>query len=164
MSLLRVSKGMGLLEVIIAMFLTTVAIMATMSLQAPSLRTAARSDYFGRAAEILEWQMESTEAYLMNANNTLANAGTGIPLLPTVVNANASATYPVKTSGLAVAAPIINGDTIYTVTTTITGVYLNPVNGFMNTYRVDVQVSWPPLNPTGISQTIFVSRQDTWLM
>jgi Tfp pilus assembly protein PilE len=161
MSLLRVSKGMGLLEVIIAMFLTTVAIMATMSLQAPSLRTAARSDYFGRAAEILERQMESTEAYLMNANNTLANAGTGIPALPTVVNANASATYQVYTSGSP--API-DGDITYTVTTTITGVYLNPVNGFMNTYRVDVQVTWPPLNPTGISQTIFVSRQDTLLV
>jgi Tfp pilus assembly protein PilV len=161
MSLLRVSKGMGLLEVIIAMFLATVAIMATLSLQAPSLRTAARSDYFGRAVEILERQMESTEAYLMNANNTLANVETGIPVLPIAVNANASATYTVNPSGYPAA---INGDTTYTVTTTITGVYPNPVNGFMQIYRVDVQVTWPPLNPTGISQTIFVSRQDTSLI
>jgi len=154
MSFLRISKGMGLVEVVIALFLATVAVLAVFSLQAPGLQTAARSDYLGRAAEILERQLESTEAYVMNPNKLAAI--TGIPAIPGA-GGSATVTYDVNTSGLGVA---INGDATYRISTTITGVAPVPPNTTPY-FRVDVNVTWP-LNPTGISQTIFVSRQDSF--
>lgn len=156
MSFLRISKGMGLVEVVIALFLATVAVLAVFSLQSKGLQTTARSDYLGRAAEILEQQLESTEAYVMNLNNSAAI--TGIPAIPGA-GGSLTAYHYVITSGFGVA---INGDATYYVSTTITGVAPVPPNP--NTtpyYRVDVNVTWP-LNPTGISQTIFVSRQDAF--
>jgi Tfp pilus assembly protein PilV len=148
MSFLRISKGMGLVEVIIAMFLATVAVMAILSLQAPALRTTARADYLGRAAEIMHRQLESTEVYLMNVCNSAAIGNQGIPAIPGV-GGSATSTYNVITSG---PGPAIDGDATYSVSTTITSVSITY-------FRVIVRVTWS-MNATGISQTIFVSRQE----
>ncbi|MEE9911461.1 MAG: hypothetical protein K4571_07025 [Deltaproteobacteria bacterium] len=147
MLLLRTSKGMGLVEVMIAIFLTSTAIFAAFSLQAPAWKAAAKADYTGRASEIMHRQLESTEAYLMNQCNTVASSETGVPAIP-VAGANASSTYNVSVSGLGG----IKGDATYTVTTAIAA-------QTVTYFRVTVTVTWPPLNPTGITQTIFVSRQ-----
>ncbi len=145
MSLLRVSKGMGMVEVIIATFLAAVAVLALFSLQAPALRTTTQSDYLGRAAEILHRQLESTEVYVMNVCNSVAS--TGIPAIP-AAGASATSTYNVITSGL---GPAITGDATYSVSTTITSITATY-------FRIVVNVTWS-LNTTGISQTMFVSRQ-----
>jgi Tfp pilus assembly protein PilV len=153
MSLLRVSKGMGMVEVIIAMFLAAVAVMALFSLQAPALRTTAQADYLGRAAEILHRQLESTEVYLMNVCNSAAT--TGIPAIP-AAGASATSAYNVRTSGLGADT---NGDATYSVSTTITSMPPVPPSVTPTYFRVVVNVTWI-LNTTGISQTIFVSRQE----
>jgi Tfp pilus assembly protein PilV len=150
----RIPKGMGLVEVMVAMFLATVAVISVFSLQAPGLRTTARSDYFGRAAEILERQLESTEVYLMNSCNTVADANVQIPAMPAAPGTVTNSAYDVRTSGLAVS---ITGDASYHVSTTITGLGTTvPPNYF----RVDVKVTWSLNIAGGISQTIFVSRQE----
>lgn len=50
-------RGIGLIEVVLAMFLVTVAIMAILSLQPSAWQTAGKSDFLGRAAEILHKEM-----------------------------------------------------------------------------------------------------------
>ena len=150
MSLLTCTKsnqGMGLIEVVISIFITTVGVMAIFSLMAPGWRTTARADSMGRATEVLSRQLEASEAYIMNSANTLANAALGLPALPGI-GGSAPATYNVITSGSALA---IDGDSTFTVTTTINCVS----SGY---YRVLVNVSWPG-NATGVSQAIYVSRQ-----
>jgi hypothetical protein len=147
---------MGLVEVMIAMFLATVSVMAIFSLQAPAFKTTAKADYLGRAAEILERQLESTEGYVMNICNVNANALQGIPAIP-AAGAVTNAAYNVRTSGL---LADITGDATYNVSTTITG--MPPVLPNLPPYfRVDVRVTWNLNAPviSAISQTIFVSRQ-----
>jgi len=144
----QTDKGISLVEVIIAMFLTTTAILGIFSLQAPAWHSMSKADYLGRASEIMHRQLESTEVYLMNQCNTSASTETGIPAVPGQ-GASASAAYAVQTSGLTAHT---RGDIAYTVTTTISG-------QTANYFRVTVNVKWPPVNSTGISQTIYVARQ-----
>ena len=163
MSKLICSKGMGLVEVMIALFLATVSVTAIFSLQAPAFRTTAQADYLGRAAEIMQRQLENTEVYLMNVCNTAANTDTGIPVIPIAVGGSATSTYCVLTSGsggpCSAIIAIIDGDATYTVSTTIT--YMPPVPPSVTSsyFRVVVNVTWSR-NTTGISQTIFVARQE----
>jgi len=129
------NRGISLIEVVIAMFLTTVAVLAILSLQAPAWKTTARADYLGRAAEIMHRQLENTESFIMNSCNTVTTGG---PTTSTVI-----------TSGQGAA---ISGDATFTVNTTITSIGTN-------IWRVDVQVTWPPLNSTGIRGSVVVARQ-----
>jgi hypothetical protein len=117
-------------------------------MQSPALQATAQADYLGRAAEILQRQVESTEVYLMNVCNNAAQIQTGIPTIPAVGLPPATYQYNVITSGLGTA---VNGDTTYTVTTTITSVTATY-------FRVVVNVTWIPNTP-GISQVFFVARQ-----
>ena len=75
-------------------------------------------------------------------------ATNGIPAIP-AIGASESSTYTVYASGLTAAT---QGDASYTVATTV-------VRTAANDFRVTVTVTWPPLNATGITQTMFVSRQ-----
>ncbi len=145
---LQTNKGMGMVEVMIAIFLTTTAIFAAFSLQSPAWKSAAKADYLGRGSEIMHRQLESTEAYLMNQCNTAASVLNGIPAIP-AAGAAASSNYDVAVSGLAGAT---SGDATYHIVTEITALT-------DNYFRITVTVTWPPLNATGINQTIFVSRQ-----
>ena len=47
------------------------------------------------------------------------------------------------------------GDINFTVTTTITNIATN-------VWRVTVRVSWAPLNPTGITESFVVTRQENF--
>ncbi len=128
-------RGVGLVEVVIAMFLTTVAVLAILSLQAPAWKATARADYLGRAAEIMYRQLENTESFIMNPCNTVTTGG---PTTATVITSGQSAS--------------ISGDATFTVNTTITLIGTN-------LWRVDVQVTWPPLNNTGIRSSVIVAKQ-----
>lgn len=70
------NKGFTLIEVIIAMFITTVGIIAIMSMQPMSWRTATKSDLLGKSAEILQRQLETTELFIMNPDNTVTTGTT----------------------------------------------------------------------------------------
>jgi Tfp pilus assembly protein PilV len=134
MSSLRCNKrGISLVEVVIAVFLTTIGVLAVLSLQPAAWRTAARSDYMGRAAGILQKELETQEVLIMNCCNAVA-AGT--------------TTTNVLASGEAVAQP---GDATFTVTTTITEIVTGSV------WRVDVRVAWA--GHAGIIESIVVTRQ-----
>lgn len=131
-------RGISLVEVVIAMFLTTIAVMAIMSLQPAAWKTAGRSDYMGRAAGILHKELQRQEACIMNSNNTVNTGTTG----PTDVFAGGGTTA--QTSG----------DATFRVTTTITSVGTS-------VWRVTIRVTWTG-NATGISESLIVTRQQAF--
>ncbi len=126
-----------MIEVVIAIFITAVAIMAVFSLVAPSWQNVAKSDLLGRASGILYEQLIRQEAKLMNPCCVVTTGG----LPPMVVN----------TSGETTSQP---GDAQFNVTTTIT-------NLATNVWRVTVRVAWT--GHTGITESLIVNRQDGFL-
>lgn len=129
-------KGFGLLEVVIAVFMTAVGILAIFSLLSPAWRTVGRSDSLGRASGILYEQLMRQESRIMNPCCKI-EVGT----LPTTV----------YTSGQASAQP---GDAQFNVTTNITSVGTN-------VWRVSVRVAWP--GNAGVSESLVVTRQQGFL-
>lgn len=135
MSSLRCNnRGFTLIEVVIAMFLTVVAVLALFSLQPTAWQTSARSDYLGRASGILFETLMVQEARIMNPCNAVTTGTTG----PT----------PVFVSGQAAAQ---SGDAQFNVTTTITSLAAN-------VWRVTVRVAWS--GHAGISESLVVTRQE----
>jgi Tfp pilus assembly protein PilV len=125
---------MGLMEVVIALFLTSIAVLSIFSLQPRAWQTAARSDYMGRAAGILNEQLQTQEALIMNPCNAVTAGTTG----PTAVFASGQTTAQ-------------SGDATFNITTTISVVTTN-------VWRVSVRVAWA--NHPGISESIVVTRQE----
>jgi Tfp pilus assembly protein PilV len=130
------NKGMGLIEIVIAILLTSVGVIAILSLQGSGWKTVARSDYLGRAAGILYQELETVEATLMNPCNAIPG----------------SSTKTVYTSGQG-AVMVGAGDASFAVQTTITNIGAN-------IWRVTVTVRWPPINNTGITEHLIVTRQE----
>jgi Tfp pilus assembly protein PilV len=131
-------KGFGMIEVIIALFMTVVAVLGVFSLVSPAWRTSTRSDYLGRASGILYEELIRQEARIMNPCCSVT-AGT----LPAVA---------VNTSGQTTAQA---GDVQFNVNTTITDLSTATSPNF---WGVTVRVTWP--GHTGISESLVVSRQD----
>jgi hypothetical protein len=111
--------------------------MALLSMQPTAWNTAGRSDFMGRAAGILQSEMERNEIMIMNPNNAVS---TGV--LPN--HSQYASSQTTKQSG----------DVAYTVATTVT-----PLAGATNAWSVKVQVTWPG-NTRGVSETTIVSRQE----
>jgi Tfp pilus assembly protein PilV len=141
------NKGISLIEVLISVFLIFIGILGLMTLQPTAWRSSNRSDFTGRAAMILQQELETHRAFIMNSSNanpcSLSN--------PTV--------YPPSTvyaSGQSDLQP--QGDVAYTVRTTITD--LNPTEPLehLKSWRVLVQITWPG-NNSGITDSIVVGRQ-----
>ncbi len=130
-------KGMGLIEVIIAIFLTAVGIMAILSLQPSAWQTAGRSDYLGRASGILYKTLEDYEARIMNPCNA--------------VTLGAQPQVSIRVSGQGAE---ISGDVTYTVNTTIAQDGTNE-----SAFVVTVTVTWAT-NATGMSESLTVTRQE----
>ncbi|OPY04549.1 MAG: hypothetical protein A4E67_02340 [Syntrophaceae bacterium PtaB.Bin038] len=142
------NRGITIVEVLITLFLTAVGILALLSMQPTSWSAAGRSDFMGRAAGILQSELERSELWIMNPNNAFATAcdATGRNLFvggPCTRTINASSQ----------AAPQA-GDVPYTVATTVT-----PLAGATNAWTVRVQVTWPG-NTRGITESTIVSRQE----
>ena len=132
-----INRGFTLVEVLIAIFLTVVAVLGTLALISPGWKMAAQSDYLGRASGILYERLAMEEARILNPCNAVTTGG------PTEIT--------VFASGQTTAQP---GDVQFKVSTTIT----SPAT---NVWQVRVQVSWPPLNPTGsITESLIVTRQE----
>jgi Tfp pilus assembly protein PilE len=129
-------RGFTLVEVVIAMFLTIVAILGTLALISPGWKTVAKSDYLGRASGILYEQLMTQEAWIMNPCRSVTTGG------------------PTETTVFASGQPTPQpGDVQFKVTTTIASI--------PPAWLVTVRVSWPPLNPTGsITESLMVTRQE----
>jgi Tfp pilus assembly protein PilV len=127
-------RGISLIEVVIAMFLTTVGVLAILSLQAPAWKTVARSDYLSRASSILYKTLEDNETWIMNPCNAVT-VGTSGPVAVLVSRDGAD-----------------SGDASYDVTTTIT-------TSGAGAWLVTVTVTWSG-NTTGIQESLLVSRQE----
>jgi hypothetical protein len=141
-------KGVGLIEVLIAIFLTATGIMAVLSLQPQGWRTMAKADYLGRASGILYKTLQNHETIILN------------PCLPVTL-------YPVSSplvESVTVSdqASAIAGDITYTVTTSITIDTVGVLNVTPQVYRVTVTVTWPPINTTGITESQLVTTQDDY--
>jgi len=136
-------RGITLIESMIAILILGIGLVGLLSMQSPSWRTAARTDYLGRAAEILSKQLTDREALIMNPCNTNADI---VP--PTGETRTRNDT--IRTSGQGANQ---SDDIAFTVVTTTTGLGAN-------VWRVTVRVSWPPLNSAGISESIVVTRQE----
>lgn len=133
------NKGITIVEVLITLFLTAVGIMALLSMQPISWQTAGRSDFMGRAAGILQSELERNEIRIMNPVNTVSTGTTTRTMYPSNLT---SGTTPQK------------GDVPYTVATTISSLG-------STAWRVDVRVTWPG-NNRGIAESMTVTRQETF--
>lgn len=134
-------RGIGLIEVVIAIFLTTVGVLAILSMQPSSWRAVAKSDYLGRGAGILHRELELREAWIMNPCNDMSAATGNRPTKTVTVSGS---------TGLA-------GDATYTVNTNITA-----LAGSTNAWTVTVTVTWPNQLAHGyrnLTESILVSRQ-----
>jgi Tfp pilus assembly protein PilW len=142
MSRLILSKrGIGLIEVMIAIFLVAVGVMAILSMQPTAWRTIGKSDYMGRGAGILHRELELRESWIMNPCNV-------VPLGDRPVQA-------IIVSGLGAE---VRGDATYTVNTNITA-----VAGTINQWTVTVTVTWPDQvarNYRNLVESAVVSQQD----
>ena len=125
------------MESLVAVFLTAVAIIALMPMQDMSLRTSTRSDFLGKAAGIMQTELELQEAYIMKAAN------------PVTLGATSKAIKASDTAG-------VDGDSAFNVVTTISNNPAAPIAGI--SWIVNVQVTWTG-NTTGIRSSIIVARQ-----
>jgi len=133
------NKGIGLIEVMIALFLLSVGVLSLLSLQPSSWNLSGRSDSLSRGGGLLRSELEANEMLLMNPNYPN----------PCVAVNPLVATRTVRSSNEAAAQP---GDFDFTVQTTT----LDNLNG---TWSVRVRVTWTA-NNTGISETRVVTRQE----
>jgi hypothetical protein len=140
-------KGLSILECIVALVLTTVAVVSLISMQSLAWRGAGKSDYLGRAVGILQRELERYEY----------KVGSGDP--------NVDALICLDTAG----SNTVCGQpgTMYTIRSTITPcncsgavVCACPVAAptVANTWRVNVRVNWPG-SPNGLGSSMMVSRQ-----
>jgi Tfp pilus assembly protein PilV len=129
------NRGITLIESVIAILIVSIGLMGLLSMQPSAWRTTTRTDYLGRAAMMLSKELTNQELSLMNPCNTVT---TGVAS-PRVVNTSDQGT-------------VQSGDIAFTIQTTTTSVGTN-------VWRVTVRVSWPPLNTTGIKESIVVTRQ-----
>lgn len=129
-------QGFSLVEVVIAIFMTTVAVLAIFSLISPAWRTAGHADLLGRAANILYDQLQEQEALIMNPCNAVTEGTTG----PIALNASGYSTAQA-------------GDIQFNVTRTITEIATG-------VWRVTIQVAVP--GRAAISESLIVNRQENY--
>lgn len=135
----KTNKGITLVESIVSILLLSTAVVAIMTMQPTSWKTSTRSDYLGRAVMVLHKELMAQEAFIMNPCNTV-----------TVGTVNKT----VYTSYQGTQQP---GDATFAVQTTT-----SVVAGSTNTWRVTINVSWPPLNTRGITDNLIITRQETF--
>lgn len=133
------NRGFTLVEAVIAVFITTVAVMSIFALISPAWRTASQSDVMGRAANILHDRLQQAELWIMNANNAVV---TGPTVQDTMYASGDSTAHP------------SSGDMAFNVSTTTTQLDTT-------VWRVTIRVAWPGNN--GISESLVVTRQDDYL-
>lgn len=128
-------RGISIVEMMIAVVITMIGVLSILMLQSSSWRTVAKSDYLGRAAEILSGELQRQEALILNPRYFVETG--------TFVN-----TVRASSQGASV-----EGDAVYNVRTRIESIGTE-------IWRVTVTVTWPPLNNKGITENMVVTRQE----
>jgi Tfp pilus assembly protein PilV len=131
------NRGITLIESVIAILLVSIGLIGLLSMQPSAWQASARADYLGHAASILSRELTRQELWIMNPCNTVS-----LTPVTQVVNASGQGTAQ-------------SGDTSFTVQTTT-------ANLGGNVWQIMVRVSWPPLNATGIAESIVVTRQESF--
>jgi prepilin-type N-terminal cleavage/methylation domain-containing protein len=134
----RPERGVTLIESVIAILIVSIGLVGLLSMQPSAWQASARADYLGHAAFILSRELTRQELWVMNPCNAVS-------LTPVTQVVNASSQGAAQ-----------SGDTSYTVQTTT-------ANIGVNIWRITVRVSWPPLNATGITESIVVTRQQPFV-
>lgn len=129
------SRGVTLIESVIAILIVSIGLVGLLSMQPSAWQASARADHLGHAAVVLSRELVRQELWIMNPCNTVS-----LTPVTQVVNASGQGTAQ-------------SGDTRFTVQTTTVS-----LGG--NVWRVTVRVSWPPLNATGITESVVVTRQE----
>ncbi|MCX5818309.1 MAG: hypothetical protein NT047_00105 [Deltaproteobacteria bacterium] len=131
------NRGITLIESVIAILLVSIGLIGLLSMQPSAWQASARADYLGHAAIILSRELTRQELWVMNPCNTVS-----LTPVTQVVNASSQGTAQ-------------SGDTSFTVQTTT-------ANLGGSVWQITVRVSWPPLNATGIAESIVVTRQESF--
>lgn len=142
------NRGISLVEVLITLFLTTVGILALLSMQPTAWNAAGRSDFMGRAAGLLQSELERGELWLMNPNNTKSFSTSCEPTKLTLGTCTKTINASSQTTSQ-------TGDVPFTVATRVQ-VY----PGASNAWTLNVKVTWPGNNTRGIEETMIVSNQE----
>jgi hypothetical protein len=129
-------SGISMIEVLIALSLISVGVMALITLLPSGWRLSGKSDLLGRAAAILHAELEKNEILIVNEKNSITPTVPGSPETKTVY-------------GSGKATPEA-GDAPYTVQT--------ERMDLGGSWRVRIKVTWPA-NATGISGGLIVARQ-----
>jgi hypothetical protein len=124
-----------MIEVMASVVLIAVGILSLLTLLPSGWRLSGTSDHLGRAAGILQGELERTAILIMNGNNTITPAP------------GQKIVKPVSGSGI---SPLPPGDMQYTVETM--------VDNWAGSYKVRVKVTWPG-NSVGIAESLIVGRQ-----
>ncbi|MGE5254068.1 MAG: type IV pilus modification PilV family protein [Planctomycetaceae bacterium] len=127
-----------MIEVLISVTLISFGVLSLLTLLPSGWRLSGKSDALGRAAGILQAELERNEIWIMNQKN---------PVVPTGVS---PPPRPCYATGKDTLQP---GEIPYFVTTEI-----QQDLGGSGSWRVRVRVTWPG-NPTGISESVIVTRQ-----
>ena len=131
-----------MMEVIVSLATVTIGILALLTLLPSSWRLAGRSDYLGRASGVLQTQLQVYEAMVLNPSVALTPGAQS----PFVIYPSEPAKS--NTTGR-------QGDVPFRVNTTLVDL------GGGNAWLVRVNVTWPG-NPTGISESVRVMRQENF--
>ncbi len=127
-------KGFTLVEALIAVFITTIAVVAIFTMNPTSWKAVAKADYMGRAAGVMQSELELRESQIMSGT---------IPA------------SPINQTILASGGGNFAGDAAFNVTTTTT-------NTGTNRWLVNVRVTWPGncLGGTcNITSSMLITRQ-----
>jgi Tfp pilus assembly protein PilV len=130
-------RGITLIESVIAILLVSIGLIGLLSMQPSAWQASVRADYLGHAAIILSGELTRQELWIMNPCNTVS-----LTPVTQVVNASGQGTAQ-------------SGYTSFTVQATTASIGAN-------VWQVTVRVSWPPLNATGIAESIVVTRQESF--
>ena len=125
-----------MIEVMVSLILITVGILSLLTLLPSGIRLSGTSDLLGRAAGILQAELNMNEILVMNENNTVTATAPGVPLTKTVYGSGKGSPQ--------------QGDISYTVRT-----QRSDLGG---RWLVQVQVIWPG-NTNGIGESLIVTRQ-----
>lgn len=137
----RPDSGTSLIEVVVAIMVVSIAVIAVMSNQPQAWITASKSDYLGRAANLVRSELERNELWIMNPNNTVTLSSTA----GTVCTGGEGDDYSRQT-----------GDACYTMTTTI-----EQPTASVEMWRVTVRVTWPG-STSALTESVLVTRQESF--
>jgi Tfp pilus assembly protein PilV len=131
-------KGITLMEVLVSVVLITIGVLGLLTLMPSGWRLSGTSDALGRAAGILQAELEAQEIFIINKNNSI----NPIPAPGVTKTVYGGGTAPQSGDNIA-----------YTVQTVRTALAV-PSGGWL----VQVQVTWPT-KPLGIQESLIVRPQ-----